>query len=169
MIICHTHQFLYIGPPKTASTTMHRWLTQKALFDPYVDEDWRDSGEQHAHVIPEGCKYYYSFATIRDEEDRIRSLWRHSRSEAERGEGTPLLTYAEFLDWRQTCGKRFFAAGIDEYLTERIDRFLQFEHLDKEIQELPFFSSYLEPLPQINRNPRNPKQREEELLRLYGA
>ena len=33
MIISHRWRFVYIGPPKTASTALHHWLSQPAFCE----------------------------------------------------------------------------------------------------------------------------------------
>jgi hypothetical protein len=33
MIVSHRWRFVYIGPPKTASTALHHWLSQPAFCE----------------------------------------------------------------------------------------------------------------------------------------
>lgn len=150
---------------------MHRWLRQPSLFDEAVDVDTSEGGGQHEHVVPQRCQGYYTFASVRDEEERVLSLWRMSRSEAQRGEPTPLMTLREFVEWRVTA-KPFYSWPLERYLPERLDTRLRFEHLEEDVRRLPFYMPLrdrLELLPHVNRNPRNPKSAEADLLLEFGG
>jgi len=169
MIISHILRFVYIGPPKTASTSIHDWLKHPLLFDEERDVDTRSEGrgEQHRSKVPNECRDYFVFASIREEESRLRSLWRMSRSEAERGEDISLMSYWSFLEWRGECDKPFYERGLESYLTERIDAFVRFENLEEDVRRLPFVSPLIRRLgeiPWVNRNLKNPVSKEEELL-----
>jgi hypothetical protein len=170
MIISHSLRFVYIGPPKSATTSLHRWLRRPVVFDEDLDIDTSDVGGQHDHIVPEECNDYFTFSILRNEEDRVLSLWRMSRSEAQRGEAIPLLTLEEFLQWRKTA-KPFYAWSGEQWLSARIDMLLSYERLPEDLNRLPFngpLHAFLGLLPHVNRNPQNPKADEEQLLLTQG-
>ncbi len=77
MIISHRCRFVYLGPPKAASTALHHWLSQPA----FCDERWSPvKQDQHSILIPPGCEDYFTFASVRNPFDRCVSLWAHSQS-----------------------------------------------------------------------------------------
>ena len=139
MIISHALRFVYIGPPKTASTTMHAFLSQPLLFDDESDVNTIDIKEQHKADVPPECEGYFMFATVREPAARLDSLWRHCRGEAERLGLHPVLTCEEFVEWRRTCNKPFFAEDQEYYLKQaRIDQVVRVERLREDVERLPF-------------------------------
>jgi hypothetical protein len=156
MIISHTLRFVYIGPPKTAPTTMHAFLSQLLLFDGERDVNTIDSQEQHKADVPPECEDYFTFATVREPAARLDSLWRHCRGEAERLGIYPVLSFEEFLEWRKTCFKPFLAGDQEYYLKQaRIDQVVRVERLREDVERLPFAMPLLdeiEPPKRLNRN-----------------
>ena len=87
MIVSRKRRFIYIGPPKTATTTLHHWLSQPALCESRWDPKGQD---QHRTDLPDGCEDYLIVVSIRNPLDRAVSLWRHSQSPMSlRAEGNP--------------------------------------------------------------------------------
>jgi len=78
MIVSHRWRFVYIGPPKTASTALHRWLSQPAFCARRWTPDRRD---QHSIQIPKEARGYVVFASVRNPFDRAVSLWAHSQTQ----------------------------------------------------------------------------------------
>jgi hypothetical protein len=166
MIVSHSLRYVYIGPPKTGSTTMHKWLAQPALFDPARDMDTSTTGHQHNCDIPESARDYFIFVSTRERAAWLDSLWRQSRNDAvDYDDGThPLLTWQQFQGWRRTCGNPFYTRELIQYWPERVDLFIDCDRLDTEIQKLPFYSSLrntLKPLVHWNANSRTPQNFEE--------
>lgn len=154
MIISHRHRFVYLGPPKTASTTLHHWLSQPA----FCDHRWEPLPDsQHSSVLPTGVEHYFKFASIRDPFDRCVSLWRHSQSRTSLAAGdAPEMTFSQFVfDW-QDSASYFYRCSQRQLLgSVQLDAIVRFEHLEQDLFRLPFIAAAqnLEPLPMKNRNP----------------
>lgn len=162
MIVSHSLRYVYVGPPKTGSTTVHKWLTQPVLFDPARDMDTSKSGHQHSFKIPESARDYFIFVTTRERNAWLDSLWRQSRNDAvDYDDGLhPLMSWQEFLAWRPTCGNPFYDREIKDYFPHRIDLTLHLETLEADVQKLPFYTAVKEsvaPLIHHNYNRRTPK------------
>jgi len=160
MIINHDHRFVYIGLPKTASTTMHRWLTQPALSP----APWTPEGQdQHAFAIPPGASGYFVFATVRNPYDRAVSLWRHSQMSGRKRGCPELPTFSAFLNWLSAEGPA--PPGREVFYTMRLsDRIpptataLPIERLSSVCLLSPFrtLDDQLAPLPRLNRTRHRP-------------
>jgi len=160
MIISHRWQFVYLGPPKTASTTLHRWLSQPA----FCESRWTpERQDQHSVTIPAACRHYFTFASLRDELDRTVSLWRHSQSPGELARGwTHPMDFREFVEEFQPYASWFFRAVPAELLAPvRLDAVVRFERLERDLVNLPPLAAAiaaavaagrrLEPLKHLNR------------------
>ncbi len=158
MIISHSMRFVYVGPPKTASTSLHEFFTQPLLFDGRFDIDRREMKGQHDVQPPAEAAEYFVVMSTRFEPARVGSLWRHYRAAHSRGEEPLELSFREFLHWRKTA-ERFYAADLDAYRPERVDAELRFEHLAGDLAALPFVAplvDQLQPLAHENWNLRYP-------------
>lgn len=102
MIVSHAFGFVLVTPPKTASTSLHRFLSQP----PFCASPWTsEKSDQHSADIPKGCADYLVITTWRHPLDREVSLWGHSQSQAsrERDHIRP-MTFAEFVhDFQPTA------------------------------------------------------------------
>jgi len=159
MIISHSLRFVYIGPPKTGSTSMHVWLRQPVLFDALQDIDTSKTGGQHDWIIPKDAIGYYVLATTRDYESWLDSLWRQSRNDSIDYPGEPLMDYDTFLAWRHGCGNPFYSRELNDYYPPVMDCLLRREYLAADIMNLPFVSVFhgrLKPFPHENYNKRTP-------------
>lgn len=159
MIVSHSLRFVYIGPPKTGSTSMHVWLRQPTLFDARRDIDTSKTGGQHDWIVPQDAAGYYVFATTRDYDSWLNSLWRQSRNDSIDYPGEPLMDYGTFLAWRHGCGNPFYSRELSDYYPPVVDYMLQCEHLAADIMNLPFFSVFcgrLKSFPHENCNKRTP-------------
>jgi hypothetical protein len=78
VIVSHKYKFIVLLPPKTASTSLHHFLSQPAFCEKRWDTSLKD---QHAAMIPEGCEDYTTVTCWRNPLDRNISLWRHSQTQ----------------------------------------------------------------------------------------
>jgi len=136
VIISHRWRFVYVGPPKTASTTLHHWLSQPA----FCDERWTpEHQDQHSVVIPPEVQEYFTFASIRDPLDRAVSLWRHSQSPTSlaAGEAWP-MSFEEFVLEFQPHASWFYRLSQAEMLASvRLDAVVRVERLEEDLLRLP--------------------------------
>jgi len=157
MLVNHAHQFAYTGPPKTATTSLHQWLSQPSLsvrrFDP-------EMGDQHATSVPP-LEGYFHFASVRNPFDRAVSLWRHSQvSGPWEDPPVPRMDFPQFVQWiaRAGRGRWFYSRGQAEHLAGvRWDALVRVEHLSVDlsqrvtpIRRLLVVGEYLEALPRLN-------------------
>jgi len=70
MVIHHGQRWIYIGPPKTGSTTLHHFLTSRAIGGLH-------SGAQHDNQLPPGCELYWIIMTVRHPQTRLLSFYYH--------------------------------------------------------------------------------------------
>jgi len=161
MIISHRWRFVYVGPPKTASTTLHHWLSQPA----FCDERWTpDRQDQHSVVIPPEVQDYFTFASVRDPLDRVISLWAHSQSPASLAGGWVWpMNFEEFVLEFQPQASWFYRLSQAELLAPvRLDAVVRFERLEQDLFRLPPIvaavgaGEVLEGVPWLNRTGRRP-------------
>jgi hypothetical protein len=96
VVICDRHQWVYVAAPKTATTTIHRWLIENECGRPFYDNApppaearrrWLDRNgqahdKQHARRIPNYARRYFTWSVVRDPLDRAESLYRHYLTDA---------------------------------------------------------------------------------------
>lgn len=70
MVINRAKRWVYLGSPKTASTSLHQLLSAP----PFGGERTQS---QHEMIVPEDCHDFFIFASVRNPYDRAASLWRH--------------------------------------------------------------------------------------------
>ena len=139
MIVSDTYRFVLISPPKTASTSLHRFLSQK----PFRATKYKPSVElnQHDTDIPERCRDYHIVTCWRDPLDRNISLWRHSQSAWELKHGIPKLSFEEFIrEYQETSKRTFFREGQAYYYKRmpkwaKFTKIFQFTKLNLEIKK----------------------------------
>ncbi len=138
MIIHHARRWVYLGVPKTGSTTMHLLLSRP----PFDGEDVYGMGNaQHRMEIPPGCAGYLTFASVRDPIARAVSLYRQFHEDHRDLPGGS--SFPEFVarvlhdeQHRWTYGP-FFCATQAEWLRGlRVDRVLRLEHLRDDLERL---------------------------------
>jgi len=136
VIISHRWRFVYVGPPKTASTTLHHWLSQPAFCDQRWTPERRD---QHSVVIPPEVQHYFTFASVRDPLDRAVSLWAHSQSPASLAGGWVWpMSFEEFVLEFQPHASWFYRLSQAELLAPvRLDGVVRFERLEVDLLRLP--------------------------------
>ena len=95
MIVSCAYRFVLVTPPKTASTSLHTFLSQP----PFCPQRWTPAiGDQHSAAIPEDGRDYLAVTCWRHPLDREISLWAHSQSPASRHhDQTEPMTFAEFV------------------------------------------------------------------------
>ncbi len=148
MLISHLRRFVYVGPPRTASTALHAWLSQPALCEARYMPDHR----QHSSAIPAACLEYFCVASIREPLDRAVSLWRHYQENPGSRPGLEPLEFAAFLralpglPWMYRACQAAILRGV------RLDAVVRFHRLGEDLARLPFVraAGVLEPLAQIN-------------------
>lgn len=155
MIVSHVYRFVLVTPPKTASTSLHAFLSQP----PFRRRPWEPAiGDQHSAAIPDNCTDYLTVTCWRHPLDREVSLWAHSQSEASRAtDHTEPMTFAEFVHDFQPTAKPFYSWSQARWLGSiRIDAVLRFGHLGRDLMTLaPVVSALreghgLQPLRHLN-------------------
>ncbi|HUY92487.1 MAG TPA: sulfotransferase family 2 domain-containing protein [Pirellulales bacterium] len=150
MIVSFLRRFVYFGPPKTASTSLHEWLSQPLL----CDQPWRpESGDQHDARPPAEASEFFAFASIRNPYSRAVSLWRHRLgSGATENPPVPQLSFADFLAWLPNASD-FYARSQAWWLAgAMLDFLLPFERIERVLDLPPIapLKSSLLPLPHRN-------------------
>lgn len=137
MLISHRDKWVYIGPPKTGSTTCHHWLRQEPLFDPSTDVDTtrQKKGSKHSHIIPFECRNYFTCVSWKDPEERLRSLWIwKSFKQIQKGEKP--FSFQKFLE------ERSFLSGIckdqEFWHPPKVDYLIRCHMLEADLLNLPF-------------------------------
>jgi len=163
MIINHEQRWIYIGPPKTGSTTMHKELP-KRFGGRYVNPE-----AQHDADIPEGCENYLILASVRDPYQRAVSLYWHYLRDVRRiraiAQGIndrrswnampfpaaefPFDRFVEMIKdgvvaEMNPATKTFYTHTLTRWLEPavRIDRLLRLESLDDNWAALPFVENH---------------------------
>lgn len=93
MYISKRYRFVYIGIPKTASTSLHRF------FEELMGPNDLDLGThwQHRVDLPEWAKGFRVVASVREPTPRMRSLWRHSQTSGVKRQEIPRMTFYDFI------------------------------------------------------------------------
>lgn len=163
MIVSHRWRFVYIGPPKTASTALHRWLSQPA----FCPKRWTaDRQDQHSIVIPKEARGYFVFASIRNPFDRAVSLWAHSQTQPSlQADDCYPMSFDEFVLEYQPRASWFYRVSQSELLAPvRLDAVVRFDRLEEDLHRLPPIAAAveggtpLEPLPRLNETSHPPWQ-----------
>jgi hypothetical protein len=150
MIVSFLRQFAYVGPPKTASTSLHEWLSQPLL----CERLWNPKqGDQHESQVPPEARGFFTFASIRNPYSRAVSLWCHGLASGEMDRPPiPRFEFPEFVE-RLPDAAKFYGASQTEWLSGiQLDAVLRIERIE-EILDLPPFSplkNALEPIPRLN-------------------
>ncbi len=161
MIISHRWRFVYIGPPKTASTALHRWLSQPA----FCPERWTPKQQdQHSIDIPLEANDYFTFASVRNPMDRAVSLWAHSQSQSSlMADNYWPMSFEEFVLEYQPSADWFYSISQSELLAPlRLDALVRFERLAEDLLALPPIAEAiqgegeLEPLAHLNQTTHRP-------------
>ena len=153
MIVSRLRRFVYLGPPKTASTSLHVWLSQPLL----CDREWSPaSGDQHGSQIPAEAIEFFTFASIRNPYSRTVSLWRHGLVSGE-NENPPIprLDFHEFAV-RLPVTTEFYGASLATWLSKaRLHALVRVERIESilELPPLAPLKSELEPIPRLNDTP----------------
>ena len=130
MIYSDKYKYVYIATPKTASTSIRKWL-----MDNY---DGRQVGRHHQSDVPSEYREYFIFTSTRNPVDRYHSMWK---------EFYPSLQYREFREAiqgiRESADQNRTWADIARSQGEIIERsgatrLLRFEDIKSEVESLPF-------------------------------
>jgi hypothetical protein len=151
MLMAADRSWCLYTPPKTASTTLSRWLPQTSLAAVY-------SGQQHDFKVPVDLpEDALLLFVVRNPYTRAESLWRHRLNECA-NQGLPLPTFEEYL-----CAVRdqqltpFFLTAQATWADQlpRIDRLLRFESLWSDLtRALSSYDWTTVQMPHYNRNSR---------------
>lgn len=99
MLVLDALQLVYVAAPKTASTSLHVWLSKIGGIEWAVGDPLH-----HSMDIPQHAVNYLTFTTWRDPVDRAVSLWQHFVNDAGPS------TFPEFLEWvRSGCANPFYS------------------------------------------------------------
>jgi len=154
VLVSHKREFVYVAPPRTASTTLHRWLSQP----PLCETRWSgDPAGQHNSKIPASASGFFTFASVRHPYARAVSLWAHSQAAPGRSQGVPTIDFGQFVrDWLPTA-VWFYSRGQAEYFDGlSLDGLVRAEHLEADLLGLrPIRAAIdegadLEPIPRLN-------------------
>lgn len=108
MIIDPKLKWLYVGPPKTGSTTLHKLLVKEPFTGTRIGVAGNpvDKFGQHSSMLPEEVdEAWRIFVSVRNPYTRIVSLWLHSCNQhknidnAEIRKYNPLLSFSEFVEF----------------------------------------------------------------------
>lgn len=155
MIVSHPLRFLYAGPPKTATTSIHEWLQQPQL----LAEPWSEKqGNQDSFADAPTDPGYYRFTTVRYPLDRAVSLWMHSQIGGRADGGLPVMSFAKFIDWLPTAPPFYGAPQADYIQDARVDSLVYYEALEIDLLRLPPLAGIegLIPIPHRNRTNHRP-------------
>lgn len=164
MIICHARRFVYLGPPKCASTSLHEWLSQPAFCERRFSLEL--DGDQHSMDVPECARGYFTFASVRNPFSRAVSAWRMNQRVADEykrcgAQPWPPLTtlcladssFAAYLGRLIDLPWQHYRSTLCELLgANRLDAFVRTEEIDA-IYDLPPIvpiRHLLEPVPRRN-------------------
>lgn len=154
MVINHDRKWIYVGPPKTGSTTItylltdgNDWYIKTPL--PYARFGGIKHRGQHCMDIPAECAEYRIIASARDPYQRAVSLWWHWNCESQRPQARrPWLSFEDFLQRVADAHKEpevgevgmdaFFSFTIARWLKwiPRVDVFIRQEHLAEDLNGL---------------------------------
>ncbi len=151
MIVSFLRQFVYLGPPKTASTSLHHWLSEPPLCETRWDSA---RGGQHDSAIPSDATAFFTFASVRNPYSRAVSLWRHSVKDGQHAKPPiPLMSFEEFIAWMPTA-PRFYRASQSEIIAgAKLDAVVKIERIEDVIELPPIapLRHQLPALPHLNR------------------
>lgn len=155
MVINHASRWVYLGPPKTGTTSLTYVLTdgndwrKRSKVAPHRVELFRGLKHrgQHCMDVPPECSSYFIFASIRNPYTRAVSLWSHWNREAKQRRRPP-LSLEQFLTIILECqddtraarlaGNGFFHFILGRWFkwVERIDAFIRQESLEADLNNL---------------------------------
>ena len=151
MIVCDRYQFIYVGLPKTASTSLHHWLSQPGLCPVRWSSEKQD---QHSTVIPVGKETYQILVSVRHPMERFVSLWKQftSPSSVAKVPGCFVCDLYEFL-LSQPLLTDFFRFGQMEWVSRlpRVDGWLRCDTLEQDLARMPWYTVSTEVLPRRNK------------------
>ena len=108
MIVAPDKSWVYIGPPKTASTSLHSFLKRKMGGIDY-------NGNQHyATILPE-LDQARIFYTVRHPLTRSLSLWKHFLNEGHSGDFDDFLRMVE-----EGSLSPFYTTPISQWIGNRV-------------------------------------------------
>ena len=147
MVISDQHKSIYLGAPKTATTSLHRWLIENAWGWPcyrgYGDPAaavarWlahRGPHErQHHCVVWPQYRAYYTWTVWRDPIDRVASLYRHYLLD---DQYAPHAPFADLVTPRSPDLDSFYwQTQSDWWRGTRLDAILPFHNLTRGLSTL---------------------------------
>jgi hypothetical protein len=153
MVINDECRWVYLGPPKTGSTTLTYLLTD--------GDDWHNRQPvqrrvfggskflgQHSMDVPAQCADYLVFASVRNPFSRAVSLWWHWNFDSHKHQRQPILSFEAYLEMvlrsqdealQQTVvGNGFFHFTLMRWFkwVPRIDRYIRQEYLQDDLNGL---------------------------------
>lgn len=144
MVVSKKYKFVFMCIPKTGSMAMEQILKPYGGF--YLKgKKWA----RHPNQVPSKYKDYFTFCTIRNPYDRAVSLWfsavdswpkfKYGIVEKYGKEFVPFLNMLITPQVNSQFGGLPMISMSSFLGKTRIDRYLQFENLNKEIASLPFW------------------------------
>ena len=136
MLIAHDHKFVFLGVPRTASTSMHAALHR-------LSENFEYFGK-HGMVIPPEYRSYFTFATVRNPYAREVShyLYRHTTPGNALNKWAKNWTFAQYVEWNldpKAHPRDFRDKPQSVHLDgTRMDCIMRFENQPQAFYDLPF-------------------------------
>lgn len=163
MVINRERRWVYLGPPKTGSTTLTYLLTD--------GDDWNNRrplsrrifgglkyAGQHAMDIPDECRDYLVFASVRNPYSRAVSLWWQWNIQSERTREHSASSFEEFLEallgWQENTdaesvpGNGFYHFTLNRWFkwVPRVHRYIRQEALAEDLNRLGLAEPVVAPL-----------------------
>jgi len=162
MMVNSRERWLYISPPKTASSSLTAYFTPRGGMD-------IDVNDRHRVAIPPEYIDYFKFASVRNPYGRAASMWRYyilhlyRHKYADKDEWWrevprdksiytefPFRVYMQHILWRSEAWIPFYRQTLTEWLHGiELDAVLHVEQLCDDLARLPFIDE-VGNIPQLN-------------------
>ena len=147
-MISHTHKFILILPPKTASTSLVTTLKDFIYITGIKDQpekftfDFYEGGEtarKHARLCSYDEKYvkeYKLYGVIRNPWDRVVSWFNYRNKRAEENNELGIYTLEEYLDNLSPVHRLLYSEFFDvDYETKYDFKTIRFENLNSDFEK----------------------------------
>lgn len=151
MLINDEQKWVYISPPKTASSSLTKYFLQHGGKD-------ADPNDRHSVDMPIEANAYYKFASVRNPYGRAASLWRyyimhiyrwkyrnevgwytHIAHDTSIRDGFPFQVFISHMVYNHNAWFPFYTYSLQDWLGDiELDAVLHMENLVTDISNLPF-------------------------------
>jgi hypothetical protein len=160
MIVSHSHQIVYMPPPKTGTTTITQLL--KKEYDGFVWDEWEPDiytyngilikQPKHLVHLPKALSHYFVFGSVRNPYSRevSRYYWKYYRNHVK-------VTFEEHIMeiTKEANSDWYYLRQNSDYVPPqgcvkfKLDAVVRLEHIEKDLASLPFINSPV-CLPRLN-------------------